>query len=81
MLINEINKSDTLIATIIGTSRNAAYLKINELENATPIVKLHDFDGYVGDKLLVTVGKISEDKKYIKVYLDSYLNQPMCLVA
>ena len=81
MLINEINKFDTLMATVIRTSRDSAYLKINELENAEPIVILHDFDGYKGDNLLVSVGKISADQKYIKVYLDSYLNQSMCLVA
>lgn len=75
MRINEIEKMDTVVAIVTKTTRNnGTYLKIEELEDANPIVKLFDWVGHEGDRLLVSIRKISEDRGYIKTTLDSIVN-------
>ena len=74
MKINEISRFDAVNATVVNTTKeHGVYLTIDELED-NPTVKLYDV-GTVnpGDKLLVSISKISEDLKFIKVKLDAFI--------
>lgn len=75
MSINEIERMDTIIATVTkSTLGGGAYLKIDELDDAVPTVRLYDTAVCDGDKLLVSVRKISDDRCYIKTILDSIIS-------
>lgn len=78
MTINELERYDSVMATVQRISNkdgdNNAYLTIDELTDAYPIVMLHNYAGYVGEKVLVTIKRISPDKGYIKVFLDSFIS-------
>ena len=75
MSINEIERMDTVIATVTkSTLGGGAYLKIDELDDAVPTVRLYDTAVCDGDKLLVSVRKISDDRCYIKTTLDSIIS-------
>lgn len=73
MIISDISLKDSVIATVLGTAKDGVYLSIDNLQDETPIVKLYDYFGKKGDKVLVTIAKISEDKMYIKTRLDSFI--------
>lgn len=81
MRIHEIEKMDVLEATVTGTARDGAYLSLDALEVdeniPPPIVRLYDWGGRVGDKLLISVNKISQDLGYIRVRLDSLRQDPL----
>lgn len=56
MSINEIERMDTVVATVTkSTLGGGAYLRIDELNDAVPIVRLYDSAVCDGDKLLVSV--------------------------
>lgn len=82
--MQEIERMDVLEATVTGTGKSCTYLSLDNLEVADnevpPMVRLYDWGGKVGDKLLVSVAKISDDLGYIRVRLDS-LRQESLLVA
>ena len=74
MSINDIERMDTLMATVTKSMLSGgAYLKIDGLDDAEPTVRLYDGIVCDGDKVLVSVQKISDDRYYIKTTLDSIL--------
>lgn len=81
MKMLEIERMDVLEATVTSTVRDGAYLRLDGLEldanEAPPIVRLYDWSGRVGDKLLVSVNKISKDLGYIRVRLDSLRHESL----
>lgn len=74
MSIYEIERMDTVFATVTKSTLGGAYLKIDELDDAIPTVRLYDTAVCDGDKLLVSVRKISDDRCYIKTTLDSIIS-------
>ena len=75
MYINELEIKDSVTATVIKTTKdNGAFLSIDCLKDEhSPIVYLYDYIGRKGDKVLVSIAKISDDKTHIKTRLDSYI--------
>jgi len=82
--MQEIERMDVLEATVTGSGKACTYLSLDKLEVADnevlPVVRLYDWGGKVGDKLLVSVAKISDDFGYVRVRLDS-LRQESLLAA
>ena len=82
--MQEIERMDVLEATVTGSGKACTYLSLDNLEVADnevlPVVRLYDWGGKVGDKLLVSVAKISDDFGYGRVRLDS-LRQESLLAA
>ena len=75
MYINELEIKDSVTATVIKTTTdNGAFLSIDCLKDeCSPVVYLYDYIGRKGDKVLVSIAKISDDKTHIKTRLDSYI--------
>ena len=81
MSINDIQKMDTVVATVTKSFMGGgALLRIDELDDANPKVKLYDSAVCNGDKLLVSIRKVSDDRTCIKTPLDSIIS-PYCSVA
>lgn len=79
--VDEIERLDTMEATVIGFGRDHALLRLDSLEvaenEAPPRVYLYDYIGMLGDRLLVSVSKIGEDLRYIRVRYDAMRYDPI----
>lgn len=80
MLINDIQRMDSVVATVSKAFMGGALLNIDELDDAVPKVKLYDSAVCNGDKLLVSIRKVSDDRSCIKTALDSIIS-PYCSVT
>lgn len=73
MLINDLNKFDTVRATVECACKNGGlYLKIDGLEG-NPIVKSYNCFVKAQEHVLASIQKIDAENNYIRVGIDSVL--------
>lgn len=67
----DLSRNDSVYATVTARAKNDGYyLTLNNLEDS-PIVILFNCGVNIGDTVLVTIEKISDDHNYIRTSLDS----------
>ncbi len=75
MKISELERNDSVNAVVERLNKGTAYLSlknVDDFETEHPLVLLHDVNRMsVGEELMVTITKISEDRGYIRTELDS----------
>ncbi len=68
---SELNKFDTVKATVCGKAKNNGYyLRIEELEDDV-IAMVYDCALLIGWEVIVSIVRMSEDKNYILTKMDS----------
>jgi hypothetical protein len=68
--INTFNRFDSIKCKVIGRSQKGCFLEIEGIDER-PIVRLYDHFMPIGSVILASIRKISEDRQYFKVSLDS----------
>jgi hypothetical protein len=72
MSVQDLARKDSIVCRVIRRDQNGCFLSIIGVDES-PIVWLFDVDMQIGSVVLASIRKISEDRKYIKVCLDSAL--------
>ena len=72
MSIQNLSRNDSIRCKITGHNQNECFLSIIGLDE-NPVMRLYDMFIPAGSIVLVSIRKISEDQKHIKVCLDSIM--------
>ena len=72
MSVNNLSRRDSLKCTVSGHNADGCFLKIIGIEKEErPLVRLFDMILPYGTIVYASIIKISEDRKYIKMQMDS----------
>ena len=72
MNVHDLNRNDSIVCQVKGHNREGCFLSIIGLDEK-PIVRIFDLCLPTGSVVLASIRKMSTDRRYLKVSLDSII--------